>query len=112
MVSESESGSDPAACTDGAAAIQAKPKQINGRARRPGKAKAMKPPLSKNTGAATGGTAAQRRLNEKAGIENGERRRRSARDGDSPWKQHAGRAWQRYMIDYEHQHGRVESREL
>src|SRR5882672_5180005 len=113
MVSANESGSGPAACTAGAAAArQAKLKQINRRARRLGKAKTMKPPLSKNTGAATGGTAAQRRLNEKAGIENGERRGRRARHCDSRRKQRVRRSRQYFVLDREDQHRRAESGEL
>ena len=66
--------------------------------------------MSGDTGAAKGGAAAQRRLNEKAGIENGERRRRRARD--SRRKRNARRGRYCFMFDYEHQHGRVESGEL
>src|SRR6266853_4887420 len=107
------SGSVLAASANGVALARLRTqKQTSGRAKRPGKTKTMKPPLSKNTGAAKGGAAAQRRLNEKAGIKNVERRRRRACDGDSRRKRRARRDRQCSMFDYEHQHGRVESGEL
>src|SRR5712692_3122033 len=103
--SASGSGSVPAACANGAATARPKKQeQTSGRTTRPGKAKTIEPPMSKDTDAATGGAAAQRRLNEKAGIENGERRRRCARD--SHRKRNARRSRYCFMFDYEDQHGR------
>src|SRR5437899_4740093 len=103
--SASGSGSVPAANADGAAARPRMQKQASGRTKRPGKAKAIKPPMSRDTGTATGGAAAQRRLNEEAGIEKGERRR--DRDSDSRRKECARRGLQCFMFDYEYQHRRV-----
>src|SRR5258708_26729545 len=61
--------------------------QTIGRVSRPGKAKAIEPPMSRDTNAATGGAGAQRRLNEETGVKDAERRRRRARERDSRGKQ-------------------------
>src|SRR6266700_130432 len=82
--------------------------QTTGRVSRPGKAKAITPPLSKGTSAATSGAAAQRRLNQKAGVKNGERRRGRARDRDSRGKQSAYGDRGNRAPGCEHQHRRVE----
>src|SRR6266704_2277022 len=76
--------------------------QTTGRVSRPGKAKAITPPLSKGTSAATSGAAAQRRLNQKAGVKNGERRRGRARDRDSHGKPNAHSDRRGRALDCEH----------
>src|SRR5467141_2014825 len=111
--SVSGSGSVSAARAKGAA--RAKPrmqKQTSGRAKRPGKAKTIKPPMSKTQAPPKGGAAAQRRLNEIAGIKEVERQGRRARDCDSRRKQRTLRRRRCFMFHYEHRHGRVESGEL
>src|SRR6266704_6144932 len=84
--------------------------QTTGRVSRPGKAKAITPPLSKGTSAATSGAAAQRRLNQKAGVKNSERRRGRARDRDSRGKPNTHSDRRGRALDCEHR--RVERGEL
>src|SRR6266702_8132896 len=84
--------------------------QTIGRVSRPGKAKAIKPPMSKDTNAATGGAEAQRRLNEEAGVKDVERRRRRARERDSRGKSNAHSDRRGRALDCEHR--RVERGEL
>src|SRR6266487_883660 len=87
--------------------------QTIGRVSRPGKAKAITPPLSKGTSAATSGAAAQRRLNQKAGVKNGERRRGRARERDSRGKPDAHSDRRGRALDCEHRRvERGESRQL
>src|SRR3989475_7503939 len=89
-----------------------KQKQASARAKHLGKAKTIKPPMSRTQAPPTSGAAAQRRLNEKAGIKEVERRGRRARDCDSRPTEHTRRSRRCSMFDEEHQHGRVESGEL
>src|SRR6266700_7716047 len=76
--------------------------QTTGRMSRPGKAKAITPPLSKGTSAATSGAEAQRRLNEEAGVKDVERRRRRARERDSRGKPNAHSDRRGRALDCEH----------
>src|SRR6266699_7337043 len=84
--------------------------QTTGRVSRRGKEKDITPPLSKGTSAATSGAAAQRRLNQKAGVKNGERRRGRARERDSHGKPDAYSDRRDRALDCEHR--RVEREEL
>src|SRR6266704_5414029 len=76
--------------------------QTIGRVSRPGKAKAIEPPMSRDTNAATGGAEAQRRLDEEAGVKDAERRRRRARERDSRGKPNAHSDRRGRALDCEH----------